>query len=238
MVRRSAVGILAVVLASGCHIEIPQPPPLPPPLGSATDGDGNVYATVVIGNQEWMASNLKTTHYNDGTPIPITEDPAAWASTISPSMSWYANDIANKDVYGALYNWYALQFSELREKICPPNFGLPEHESWGVLTDALGGELVAGGALKEAGASHWASPNAGATNSSGFTGLPAGERNGGGVFDSLGQGAWWWCADTDDFPLADSWFWDLQGANTLSSGSSASWSAGFSIRCARGVTPN
>src|SRR5215831_19115454 len=80
--RHAAVGVMAVVLSLACKPWLPPPPG--PPLGSATDGDGNVYATVVIGHREWMATNLKTTHYNDGTPIPLTEDANGWADTISP----------------------------------------------------------------------------------------------------------------------------------------------------------
>jgi uncharacterized protein (TIGR02145 family) len=237
MLRAAAVAILAVVLCSACDIASWLPPPAPPPLGSATDIDGNIYPTVVIGKQEWMAVNLKTTTYNDGTPIANVTDAASWASSGSPAYSWYDNDLASKDLYGALYNWYTLFYSDLRDKICPPGFGLFTHEGWGALSDALGGD-TAGGALKEAGTSHWDAPNTGATNRSGFTALPGGERNSDGTFDSKGQIAWWWCADSDHFPLAASWFWDLQDTSTISLGSTSPWPHGYSIRCARDVTPN
>jgi uncharacterized protein (TIGR02145 family) len=237
MLRQTAGGVLAVALGSACNIKFPMAPAAPPPLGSATDADGNVYATVVIGQVEWMATNLKTTRYNDGTPIANVTDAASWASTGLPAYSWYDNDIANKDLYGALYNWYALLYRNLQAKICPPGFGLFTHDGWGVLSDGLGG-LTAGGALKEAGTSHWDSPNTGATNSSGFTALPGGQRNLDGTFNSKGQTAWWWCADSDDFPLAVSWFWALNDTTTTSSGSTSGWSHGYSLRCAREVTPN
>jgi uncharacterized protein (TIGR02145 family) len=238
MLRRSAAGIVGVVLCSAC-ISIPVPPSDPPPLGSATDIDGNYYPTVVIGRQEWMAVNLKTTRYNDGTPIANVTDTAAW-NNLSGAYSWYDNDIANKDLYGALYNWHVIQYLEVRgrtDDICPPGFYLPEHEPWGALTNALGGSVVAGGALKEAGTSHWDPPNTGATNRSGFTALPAGYRDSAGNFIGKGQSAIWWCSDQDLLTFA-SWFWDLEDTNTLSAGAISPWEFGYSIRCMRAVTPN
>ncbi|HSY39235.1 MAG TPA: fibrobacter succinogenes major paralogous domain-containing protein, partial [Polyangia bacterium] len=190
MLRPVTVGLLAVVLGSACDIKFPPLPQAPPPLGSATDIDGNSYATVVIGKQEWMASNLKATRYNDGTPIPITEDAFTWANLSTGSYSWYDDDITNKDVYGALYNWYVIQYLELRSRIddiCPTNFYLPSRGVWEALVDELGGSMVASGALKEAGTSHWDPPNTGATNQSGFTALPAGNRDDTGSFVAKGQ---------------------------------------------------
>ena len=199
MLRPRAVGLLAVVLGAACDIKFPPLPQDPPPLGSATDIDGNSYATVVIGKQEWMASNLKATRYNDGTPIPITEDAFTWANLSTGSYSWYDNDITNKDVYGALYNWYVIQYLVLRSRIddiCPTNFYLPSGGVWEALVDALGGSMVASGALKEAGTSHWDSPNTGATNQSGFTALPAGNRDDTGSFVAKGQSSSWWSPTT------------------------------------------
>ena len=244
ILRRAAVGLLAVVLGAACVPlpDFPQPPPDPPPLGSATDIDGNVYATVVIGNQEWMASNLKATSYNDGTPIPITEDAFVWANLGTGSYSWYDNDIANKDVYGALYNWYVMQYLQLRSRIddiCPTNFRLPNRGTFEILVDALGGSTVASEALKEAGTSHWDPPNTGATNQSGFTALPAGDRDDTGSFVAKGQSSSWWSSDDSDVPdLAVASFLYLDDTSTTSALASHPYEDGLAIRCMRDVTPN
>jgi uncharacterized protein (TIGR02145 family) len=246
MLRRAAVVVLTTVLGSACipDLKIPQPPPDPPPLGSATDIDGNVYATVVIGNQEWMASNLKATSYNTGKPIPITEDASVWANLTTGSYSWYDNDIANKDVYGALYNWYVIQYLQIFghvDDICPTNFRLPNGGTFEVLISALGGSMVASGALKEAGTSHWDAPNTGATNQSGFTALPAGERDYTGSFVAKGQtGAWWTSDDTDvpDISVASFFYLDDAGSIYSSSVATDPYADGLTIRCMRDVTVN
>jgi uncharacterized protein (TIGR02145 family) len=245
MLRPVAVGVLAVVLASACiNLDLPQAPPAPPPLRSATDVDGNIYATVVIGNQEWMASNLKATRYRDGTPIALMEDAGTWASTRTGSYSWYDNDIANKDVYGALYNWYVIQYLQVFgniDDICPTNFYLPSRGVFEGLADALGGSMVASGALKEAGTSHWDSPNTGATNQSGFTALPAGNRDSSGSFVAKGQSGSWWTSDDTDVPdisLASSFYLDDKNTIYSSTVGSDPYEDGLAIRCMRDVTPN
>jgi uncharacterized protein (TIGR02145 family) len=246
LLRRAAVVLLAGTLGAACIPvpDIPQPPPDPPPLGSATDIDGNSYATVVIGNQEWMASNLKATRYNTGMPIPITEDASVWANLSTGSYSWYDNDITNKDVYGALYNWYVIQYLQIFgniDDICPTNFYLPSAGVWQALVDALGGSMVASGALKEAGTAHWDPPNTGATNSSGFTGLAAGKRDYTGSFVQKGQTASWWTSDDSDLPdLTDAVFFYLDDTSTTYSATTGGrpQGEGMAIRCMRDVTPN
>jgi len=225
-------------------LKIPQPPPDPPPLGSATDIDGNVYATVVIGKQEWMASNLKATRYKDGTPIPITQGAYTWANLSTGSYSWYDDDIANKDVYGAFYNWYVIQYLKVFgsvDDICPINFYLPSSGVWEALVDALGGSMVASGALKEAGTSHWDAPNTGATNQSGFTALPAGNRDYTGTFVAKGQSASWWTSDGADVPdisVASFFYLDDMSSTYSSLIASDPYADGLTIRCVRDVTPN
>src|SRR5664279_5132321 len=97
--RGPAAGILAVVLVSACSSCGPQaagnPPPIPPPTGSVTDVQGNVYPTIKIGQQEWMVENLKTTTYNDGNAIPNVTDMSTWANLASDAYSWFDNDVAN-----------------------------------------------------------------------------------------------------------------------------------------------
>jgi uncharacterized protein (TIGR02145 family) len=244
MLRPVMVGILAVVLDLACGLSIPTPPPAPPPLGSATDVDGNTYATVVIGKQEWMASNLKVTKYNDGTPIHITEDASTWAKLSTPSYSWYDDDIANKDIYGALYNWWVIQYLQAGlggGDICPTNFGLPSRGVWEALVKELGGSTVANGALKEAGTSHWDPPNTGATNRSGFTALPSGYRDDTGAFAYKGQNASWWTSEDDDLPGDGiGFYFNVDDTSTIYSAIIAGrpWADGHAIRCMRDVNPN
>jgi uncharacterized protein (TIGR02145 family) len=148
-----------------------------------TDKDGNHYNAVRIGNQLWMVENLKTTKYSDGTAIPNITDGTTWAATTSPAYCWYDNDASTyKDTYGGLYNRYAV----MTGKLCPIGWHVPTNEDWTTLGTYLGGNAVAGGKLKEAGTAHWLSPNVGATNESGFTGLPTGYRyDGDGTFHNI-----------------------------------------------------
>jgi len=136
------------------------------------DIDGNVYETIQIGDQLWMAENLKTTHYNNGDeiPYPSNED---FGSFDEGQYGVYDNDPSNADVYGNLYNFAAVDDDR---GLCMEGWHVPSDGEWTVLTDYLGGSSVAGGKMKEEGLDHWNSPNTGATNESGFTGLPAGYR--------------------------------------------------------------
>lgn len=169
-----------------------------PKVSSVTDIDGNIYRTVKIGDQWWMAENLKTTKLNDGTVIPLTADKDVWLSLSSEymlAMSWYGNDQSNKSVYGGLYNWAAAG----NDQICPSGWRLPDSQDFYELCLFIDPESAmgyysgtAGGALKEQGTTHWNSPNAGATDAYGFTALPGGSRNVIGDFENLGKtGSWW-----------------------------------------------
>ncbi len=154
-----------------------------------TDTDGNTYTIVTIGNQVWMRENLKTTKYSDGTAIPDITGNSAWAGLSTPAYCWYNNDQNTYgNVYGALYNWYAVNTG----KLCPTGWHVPADAEWTTLTDYLGGASVAGGKLKEADTAHWRSPNTGATNSSGFTALPGGYRVSNGSFLNIGDCGYWW----------------------------------------------
>ncbi len=203
-----------------------------------TDIDGNVYHFVKIGQQTWMAENLKVINFNDGTAIPLYTDSTVWASTSSPGYCWYNNDSsAYKKIYGSLYNWYAVNTG----KLCPEGWHVPSKEEWTNLVTYLGGENIAGGKLKEAGIIHWTSPsggitnktNVGATNETGFTALPGGARgfrfNEG--FNSIGSEGYWWSSTKSDFS-ADAfkvtlWFDDIR----LILGPYFDQNDGFSVRC-------
>ncbi|NOZ45452.1 MAG: T9SS type A sorting domain-containing protein [Chlorobi bacterium] len=154
--------------------------------GTVTDYDGNVYQTVVIGDQEWMAENLKTTHYAGGTPL---VDGTGIVGDFSGDYTtkyyfWYNDDSANSDIYGALYTWAAAMNGAASSEtnpsnvqgVCPDGWHLPSDAEWTELTDYLGGIEIAGGKMKETGTSHWSVPNEGATNESGFNALPGGVR--------------------------------------------------------------
>jgi uncharacterized protein (TIGR02145 family) len=145
-----------------------------------TDFDGNLYKTVRIGNQTWMAENLKSKHYSDGTPIQYFE---------------YNEDSANVRVYGRLYRWAASMRNAASSNsnpsrvqgASPVGWHIPSDAEWQVLINNLGGNAVAGGKLKEAGTLHWASPNAGATNESKFNALPSGWFDFTGEFRRIGE---------------------------------------------------
>ena len=140
---------------------------------TVTDIDGNVYPTVKIGDQWWMAENLKVTHYSNGEAIPNVTNVSAWTGLSSGAWCVYNNKTNNADAYGYLYNWYAVNDSR---NIAPTGWHVPSETDWTTLTTYLGGESVAGGKIKETGTAHWYSPNTGATDGSGFSALPNGWR--------------------------------------------------------------
>jgi uncharacterized protein (TIGR02145 family) len=154
--------------------------------GTVKDIDGNIYTTVKIGSQTWMAENLKTTRLNDGTLIPLVPEFNDWVGMNSSAYCWYNNDSTNKKLYGALYNYYPVETG----KLCPTGWHMPNEDEWIILKSYLGDSAV-GGKLKEAGLLHWPSPNKGATNSSGFTALPGRLRSDYGGFIGNDEGAWW-----------------------------------------------
>lgn len=164
-------------------------------LGTITDVDGNIYNTISIGNQIWTVENLKTTKYNDGTGIPLVSSESSWLNLPSPAFCWYDNNPVNyKDIYGALYNWHAVNTG----KLCPTGWHVPSDIEWTTLTSYLGGTNIAGGKMKETGTNHWIPPNVGATNESGFTALPAGQRYADGVFQYIGYGSYWWSSTAEN----------------------------------------
>jgi uncharacterized protein (TIGR02145 family) len=133
---------------------------------TVTDIDGNVYNTVKIGTQTWLKENLKVLHNPDGSSI--------------DNVLVYQNNPGNIDTYGRLYFWDAAMNNSRTEKaqgICPDNWHIPSFSEWNTLINYLGGFNIAGGKMKEPGTSHWNAPNTGASNSSGFTALPAGEKD-------------------------------------------------------------
>jgi uncharacterized protein (TIGR02145 family) len=170
---------------------------------TVTDIDGNVYHTVAIGTQTWMVENLKVKHYRNGDPILVGPAFILHADSVGDTTGYvyaFDNSQANANVYGLLYNWYAV--SDARN-VAPIGWHVPSDAEFAGLVDHLGGDYMnvygdtlTGGELKEAGVVHWGNSsvpnsNVGATNISGWTGLPGGFLYQG-VFNGLrGSGTWW-----------------------------------------------
>ena len=190
------------------------------------DIDGNIYSTVVIGDQEWMAENLKVVHYRNGDPIPTGYGAYDWAHLSTGAYGSYG-PVAT---YGYLYNWFAVNDSR---NIAPVGWHVPTDEEVQQLVDFLGGNSAAGGPLKEAGLSHWNWPNFGASNSSGFTALPAGRVDGGnGLTSFLGGGAYFWSTTAHDDYYA--WGRLLTAESTIVHRQDESLQRnGYSVRCVR-----
>ena len=198
-----------------------------PSSGTVSDVDGNVYQYITIGTQTWMVENLKTTHYNDGTSIPLDTDPASWSNLTTPGYCWYNDSAYYGNTYRALYNWYAVNTG----KLAPTGWHVPTDSEWEVLGKYLGGDGVAGGPLKDTGTTYWSSPNTGATNASGFSALPGGYRSGDGPFDGIGSNGYWWSATAND--AASSWYRDMSYGNADVYRFNNSDGYGFSVRCVR-----
>lgn len=195
-----------------------------------TDIDGNVYNTITIGTQVWMKENLKTTRYRNGEVIPTGLSDATWFATGSGAYAIYGNNTSNNTIYGKLYNWFAVVDTR---NLAPAGWHVPTFTETVTLTSFLGGLSNSGGTLKQAGITHWNSPNTGATNSSGFTGLPGGNRSNVGVYDFTGFGGYWWTT-TEDFP--GSVTAEARGlfANSIETAQiSGSKNYGLSVRCVK-----
>lgn len=157
------------------------------------------YKTIVLGDQEWLAENLRVTHYRNGDSIPNVINDKDWNELYTGARCAYENAESYADTYGYLYNWYAVYDSR---NIAPAGWHVPTDKEWQTLVDYLGGNEIAGGILKEPGTAHWKSPNTEAMNKSGFTALPAGWRLEVSHFDSLGEWALFWSSseDRNDLP--------------------------------------
>jgi uncharacterized protein (TIGR02145 family) len=189
------------------------------------DQEGNSYKTIKIGNQIWMAENLKTTKYNDGASIPLVTDKSAWNLLSTPGFCWYNNDSINKNSFGALYNGYAVN----TDKLCPPGWHVSTVAEWATLVDFLGGKNVAGAKLKESGTTLWKSPNSGATNESKFTALPGGTRYNNGLFFTIKTDGYWWTSSKVN--SLNGWYWSMNYSSIVMSVNYGDLTNGFSVRC-------
>jgi uncharacterized protein (TIGR02145 family) len=205
--------------------------------GSVTDQDGNNYATIVINNQEWMAENLRTTVYSNGDPIPNVTGSSQWTDLTTGAWTYYNNDSQYDIPYGKLYNWYAV---EDPRNVCPTGWHVPSDAEWSALINYLvpwadGGSNTsntAGRELKSTGTQYWISPNNGATNESGFSGLPGGKRIDGGSFYDVGGYGYWW-SSTEIYPYYNAWYRFLgHGVHSVQRFNNHK-NYGFSVRCLR-----
>jgi uncharacterized protein (TIGR02145 family) len=200
--------------------------------GSLTDYDGNKYRTVQIGQQTWMAENLRVIHYNDGSEIRNVTDMYYWSQQTEGAWCYYENDTLNRNIYGVLYNWYAV---DDQHKLCPDGWHVPNVNEWTILEESLGGSNYAGMKMKETGQSHWANPNLGATNESGFTALPGGSRYLSIQYDfwNFGYYAIFWTSSEVYSNNQNAYYRYLssEGVNVVNS----SWKklTGFSVRCVK-----
>ena len=192
--------------------------------GTVTDIDGNIYTTVKIASQTWMAQNLRVIHYNDGSFIPRVYDEAEWEGLTTGARIEYDNFQSNINIYGLLYNFYAVADNR---KLCPDGWHVPSETEWTTFEDNLGGSEWAGAKLKETGTDHWLSPNEGAVDQYGFTALPSGQRDP--QFLNKGLAGGWWT--TQEASISRAWFryvtfqaYDLYSSDALKF-------CGFSVRC-------
>lgn len=185
-------------------------------------------STVTIGNQVWMAKNLDVDHYRNGDLIPEVKDSAQWANLTTGAWCYYNNDTANGAIYGKLYNWHAVNDSR---GLAPDGWHVPSDAEWTLLSTYLGGESVAGGKLKEAGTTHWQSPNKDATNEIGFTALPCGIRYWYGAFNGIGLWGNWW--SSTEYGTSNAWFRGLGCDYSYLYRYSIDKEEGFSVRCVK-----
>ena len=207
---------------------------------SVTDIDGNVYETIQIGNQLWMAENLKVTHYNNGDEIPTGYNISEWNTIWDDAYAVYDDDLSNVEYYGNLYNWYAVDDSR---GICPENYHIPTDDEWYILLEYLGGSsygsgenwIIAGGKMKDVGTIEdgdglWYAPNEGANNESDFTAIPAGFRLNDGEYYESGYYSIFWSSTAEYYTNAFFMWYLLHDDARLYRGLFDS-QTGLSVRC-------
>lgn len=196
-VRLTVAGFLLIQIY-GCKKEEPI---------TVTDIDGNVYSSVTIGKHVWMAENLKTTKFNDKSKITLITNASTWTSTTGSGYCWYNNDTTYKALYGALYNYFAVQTG----KLCPSGWHVPSNSEFKALEESLGMTQAQADAWgwrgtdqgkKMKSTSGWAN-NGNGTNSSDFSALPGGYRYGvDGSFNNVGELSYWWTSTKNGSTLS------------------------------------
>jgi len=194
---------------------------------TVTDIDGNVYHTIVIDTQVWLVENLKTTTFLNGDPIPNVPDTAVWRQLSEGAYCNYNNDENYAAKFGRLYNWFSVNDSR---KLAPVGWHVPGDSEWNTLVTSLGGYDIAGGKMKTTGTGYWQSPNTGATNEIGFTGMPGGRRYYyDGTFIKMGELGFIWSASEDEVVYGGVGILHYNTAEL--EGDSYSKPNGMSVRC-------
>jgi uncharacterized protein (TIGR02145 family) len=229
-IRLSLLMVLVLFFTSSCEKDGPEAS-----YGSMTDQDGNTYKTVEIGAQTWMAENLKTTKFNDNSSIPNVTSGSAWTRLTTPGYCWYDNDeVINKPLYGAIYNWYTVKTG----KLCPAGWHVPADSEYVALEMSLGMTQVQAEGTSWCGSDQgskmknntgWKTGENG-TNASGFSALPGGYRfRLDGAFNNIGDLSYWWCSD-ESGPTTG-YYRRLDGNNPGVFRESALKAAGKYVRC-------
>jgi uncharacterized protein (TIGR02145 family) len=214
------------------------------------DADSNVYTTVTIGNQTWMAENLRTTRFNDNSAIPLIKDDKKWATVFSPAYCWYNNSPASRDLYGMLYNWFAVNTG----KLCPVGWHVPADSEWtemevylqnkgfnydGTIDTDTNRETNNKIACSLISITQWQltteegnmgnPPNAVDRNKTGFNALPGGVRYATGRFSLAGNSGFWWTSNKNEAGLA--WARYLRYNHSEMSRGCVGQQIGHSVRC-------
>ena len=195
----------------------------------ASDLDVNQkYKEVTIGNQVWMAENLKAAYFSDGTPIPQVTDSAEWKNLKTPACCWYNNE---RDLYepmfGPLYNWYAVNTG----KLCPTGWHVPSDAEWTTLINFLGGDSLAGDKLKTDFWGRTTNISPTAPCETGFTARPGGRRTSSGIFLSFGYDGEWW--SSSEYSNSDALYRFMTVYDSVVISVFANKSYGFSVRCVK-----
>jgi uncharacterized protein (TIGR02145 family) len=210
--------------------------------GTVTDIDGNIYQTIKIGDQWWMAENLNVSHFRNGDPIPEVTSPVEWDSLDTGAWCAYNNDLSKTDTYGRLYNWFAVDDAR---GLAPEGWHIPTDEEWKQLELTLGmlptsldewgyrggseGNKLKSIGTKNLGTGLWNEKNIGATNESCFSAVPAGWRIYTGAFNSIDYGTSFWTAS--EFGTVRAWSRSLSYRVSSILRSYGFKGRGFSIRC-------
>ncbi len=213
------------------------------PAGYISDIDNNLYPTVKIGNQTWLAKNLSVKNFNDGTPIPLVANNTEWNTLKTPGMCYYQNTPSYQEAYGMLYNWYVVD----TKKLCPVGWHVPNQTEWSTLDSYLSSNKFSddgqtfGSKIAKSLSSKtlWITSstvstpgyNMSTNNKSGFNGVPAGERNQSGNFSILNSNTSWWSSTVNSLDATEAFGRGLSAGTNYLINFQTTNTKGFSIRC-------
>ena len=189
--------------------------------------------------ENWAFENFDGTTFRNGDAIPEVQDPIEWSALTTPAWCYYGNDPLNGQIYGKLYNWYAVNDPR---GLAPIGWRVPTNNDWTTLINCLGGQSIAGGKMKSTGSLEnndglWNSPNTGATNESGFSGFPGGLRIPTifGDFSYINSFGYWWSSTESNLNSFDAWYIELTYTDDILQIFPQSKYAGFSVRLIKDI---